>query len=209
MKLHLQPCILLIFSTSHYEAHSTALFVTDIRYLSLWSIFQSSVFFLHSVPVIMMLFPQLLVLLSFCTCHCKALSKALCATVILYLSLWSSFHSSLCYWHSLYISKEPLPQLCWLLSFSNSHYEAPSTTQCTTEILFLSLWISLHSYLFYWISVPFILNLFQQFSVLQIFCTSHYEPPSTALCATDIVYMSVWSSFHSSVCYFHSVPFIM
>jgi len=149
----------------------------------------------------MKLLPQLSVLLTFCTCHYEAPFTALCATNILYLSLWSSFHSSLCNWHSVPVIMKLLPQPSVLLTFCTCHYEAPSTALCATNILYLSLWSSFHSPLCYWHSVPVIMKLLPQPSVLLTFCTCNYEAPTTALCATDILYLSLWSFFHSPLCY--------
>jgi len=153
----------------------------------------------HSVPVIMKLLPKLCVLLTFCTCNYEAPSIVLSATDILYLLLWSSFHSSVCYWHSVHVIMKLLPQLWFLLTFRTCHYEVPSTALCATDILYLFLWSSFHSSVCYWHSLPISMELLPQLCVLLRVCTCNYEAPSTALCATDILYLSLWSSFHSSV----------
>ena len=81
----------------------------------------------------MKLFAQLSVLLTFCTYHYEALSTALCASNFLCLSLWSSFHISLCYWHSVSVTMKLLPQLFVLLTFCTCNYEAPSTDLVATN----------------------------------------------------------------------------
>ena len=179
---------------------STALCATDILYLSLWSYFQSSVWYWHSVPLFMKLFPQLCVLLTFGACHYDATSTSLCAIVILYLLIWSSIHISMCYWHSIPVIMNFLPELCVLLTFSSCHCEAPSTALCAPDSLYLSLWNSFHSTVCFWLSVPVIMKLLPQLCVLLTFFSCNYVSPSSALCVSDILYLSLWNSFQSSVC---------
>ena len=204
MKLLPQLFLLLTFCNCHYESPSTALCATDILFLLLWSSIHSPVSYWHSLSLIMNFLPQPSVLLSFSTSHYEAPSTILYATYILYLSLWSSFHSYVCYWLSVPVFMKLLPHLCVLLTFWTCHYESPSTALCATAILYLSLWSSFHSSVCFLLSVPLIMNLLPQLSVLLTFCTCHYETPSTALCATGIQYLSLYCSFHSSFCYWHS-----
>jgi len=200
MKLLPQLCVLLSYCTCHYEVTSTALCATDILYLSLWSSFQISVCYWHSVPLFMKLFPQLCVLLTFGACHYDATSTSLCAIVILYLLIWSSIHISMCYWHSIPVIMNFLPELCVLLTFSSCHCEAPSTALCAPDSLYLSLWNSFHSTVCFWLSVPVIMKLLPQLCVLLTFFSCNYVSPSSALCVSDILYLSLWNSFQSSVC---------
>jgi len=156
-------------------------------YLLLRSSFHSYVCKGHSVHVIMKLLPQLYVLHTFGTCHYEALSTALCATDILYLSLWCSCYSFLCYWHSVPVIMMLLSQICVLLKFCTSHYEAPSTALCATDIVCQALRSSFHSSVCFWLSVPVIMKLLPQFYVLMTCFTCYFEAPSTALSATDIL----------------------
>ena len=243
MKLLSQLCVLLTFCTSHYEAPSTALCATDILLQALRNSFHRSECFSHSVPLIMKillqfyellisctsyleLLPQLCVILTFCKCYCGAPSKELYATDILHLSLWSSFHSSVSFWHSVPVIMKLLlelcvlltfvtlimklhPHLCVLLTFCSCFYESPSTFLCGIVILYLSLWSSFHRCVCYWQSVPVLMKFLPQLNVLLIFCACQYELSAKALCATDILFLSIWSYFHSTVCYWNSVPVIM
>ena len=161
-----------------------------------------------SLPVIMKLIPKPCVLLKFCTFHYEAPSTAICATDFLYLSLRKLFHSSVCKCHSLSDIMKFLSQLSGILTFCTFHYEAPSTALCATDNLYFSLWSYTHSSVCYWHSVPVIMKLLQQPCVLLILCSFHYGAPSKALFPTDIPYMSISCSFHSSLCYWHTVPFI-
>ena len=206
LKLLPQLCVLLTFCSCHYEAPSTALCVTNILYLSLWNSLHSYLCYRHSVPVFMNLFQQLSVMLKFCTWHYEAPSTVLCATDIMFLSLWSYFHSSVCYCHFLPVIMKILPQLFVQQTSCTSFYEVLSTALCATDILYLSLWSYFQSSVWYLHSVPLIMKLLPQLCMLLSFCTCHYEANSTALCATDILYLSLWSSFHNSVCYWYSVP---
>ena len=151
---------------------STALCATDVLHMWLWSSLNNSLCYWHPVPFIMKLLPQLTVLLAlctylyeipsttlclltFCTCHYKALSTYLCAINIPCLSLWSSFHislcyrqsvhiiinffhSSVCYWHTVPLFMKFLPYLWVLLTFCTCLYEDLSTALFTTDTLFLS-----------------------------------------------------------------------
>ena len=195
--------------TWHYEVNSKDICSNSIMYLSLWSSFHSPVCKYHSVSVIMKLFPQLSALLTLCTCHYEAIPTVLFDNDIRYMSLWSSFHSSVCHWHSVCVIMKLLPQVSLLLIFCTCHYEAPFTAICVSDILYMSLWTSFHSYLWYRFPITVIMKLHPLSWVLLIFCTSEYEALSTYLCATDNLYMSSWSSIHSIVWYWHSVPDIM
>jgi len=182
---------------------------TDILYLSLWSSFHCSLCYRHSVRVIKELLPQLSVILTFCTYHYGSRSTAFCAINILYALLWTSFHFSVFQCHSVLVVKNLLPHLYELLTFWNCHYESNSPALCAPDILYLSLWSSIHSFVCYWYSVPVIMKLLPSLSLILTFCTCLYEVTSTALCDTDILYLSFWSSFQSLICYWHSVHFII
>ena len=173
MKLLPPFCLLLTFCSSHWKGPSINLCATDILYLSLWSSFHSSVWYCHNVPVIMKLHPQPCVLLTFCICHYEVPSTAHISNDILHLSICRSFHSSLCYSHSVPVIMKLLPKICVLLSLFTCHYVALSLNTCGSDILLLSLWSSFH------------------ISVILTFCTCLYEAFSTALFATVILYLSL------------------
>jgi len=130
-----QPSVQLIFCTCNSEDHSTAICATDILYLSLWNSFHSSVCYSLAVLVVKKFLPNFCVLKIFCTCYYEGLSTALCATNIPYLSIWSSFHSSLCYYHSAHIFKYIHELLCELYLFRTCHHEVFSTALCVSDIL--------------------------------------------------------------------------
>ena len=243
MKIFPQLFLLLTLCSSHNEAPSSALCATDILYLFLWSTVHSILCYWLSVNIFKKLFPQLCLLPSFCTCHYVALTINFFAKFILYVSLWKSFHSSLCYWHFVHDIMNLIPQFSELLTFCSRHYEspttflganfmwynllkAPSTSLWATIFLNMSLRSYFHSSVFYWHSVTIIIKVLPpllcywnsvtlfmklrpQSVVILSFCTCHYEAPFTALCGTDFQNMSLWSSFHNSLWYWHSVPVIM
>jgi len=153
--------------------------------------------------------PKFCALLTFCTCLYEVPTTAPCVTDILFLSLRSSFHSSVCYWHSVIVIMKLLLQICVLLTFCSYHYEVLSTVLCTTDILHLSLWSSFYSSVCIGHSVPVIMRLLPQHDVLLTFCISHYESPSAALCDTDIRYRALWRSFQISVFFWIFVTVIM
>ena len=152
---------------------------------------------------------QIFLLLTFWTYHYEFPSTVLCTTDILHLSLWSSFHSSVCIGHSVSVIMKILPQFDVLLTFCISHYEAPSTALCHTDILYRALRRSFQNTVCFWIFVPVIMKLLPQPYVLLASCTCYFEAISTTLCVTDIMYMSLWSFFQMSVCHWRSVPVIM
>jgi len=148
------------------------------------------------------------VVLTFCSSHYEAPSTSLCATDFLYLSIWSSFHSSLCNCHSVPVIINLLPVLCATDILYLSLY-IPSTAHSSNDILYLSLCRSFHSCLCYSQSLPVLMKLLPQLCVLHSNCTCHYVAPSINTCGSDLLYLSIWSSFHISGCYWHSVPSIM
>ena len=162
MKLLPQLSVILMFCNFHYEVPSKALCATDILYLSLGSYYQWFLCYWHSVPFFMKLLPQPCVLITFSTCRYEAHSTAFCATDIRCMSKWSSFHLSLCYCHSVPVIMKLIPHLCVFLIFCNCHYETPCTTLSAIDLLYLSLWNSIYSPVYYWYSVPLIMKLIPQ-----------------------------------------------